>query len=464
MHQRHDQTRDLRREEIRATLALAWPLVLTNFAQALINATDTVLLGWAGARTLASAALGMNLYMIFTIFGLGLVSAAAPMMAKERGARAHSVRDIRRTVRQALWSAVAIAVPIWFVMWHTEPILIALQQDPALAADAQRLIRTLQWGLLPVLFYIVLRSFMAALERPLWSMAVMIGGVLLNALLNYGLIFGAFGLPRLGIVGAGIGSSIANWAMFLGMAAVVLLHPKFRRYHLFGHFWRPDAERFRQLWRLGLPIAITLELEVAVFNCAVLLMGLIGAASIAGHVVAIQLASLTFMFTLGIAQAATVRVGLAYGRRDPAAIARAGWTALALGIGFMTLTATTMLTIPRTLVSLFLDADDPANAAVYPLAISFLFVAALFQIVDGAQAITAGMLRGLHDTRVPMLFAALGYWVAAPAIGIGLGFGLGWEGLGIWVGLAAGLAVVAVLMLLRWTRREELGLVGSSAA
>jgi MATE family multidrug resistance protein len=447
------------RDELRATVALAWPLVLTNLTQSLIQSTDVVLLGWAGARTLASATIGINLYYAFLIFGIGLVIAAAPMMAKEMGARRHSVRDVRRTVRQAMWSALAICIPVWLVLWHTRAILLAIGQDPGLAEGAQSFVRTLMWAMLPVLWYMVLRSFVSALERPVWSLLVGAAGVVFNAILNYGLIFGKFGFPALGLRGAGIGSTCANSFMFLAMAAVVVLHPRFRRYRLFGRFWRADRERFREVWRLGLPIAVTLALEITIFNAAVFLMGLIGAVSVAAHAIALQIAAFSFMVPLGLSQAVTVRVGLAFGRRDRGGIARAGWTAFALGVSFMALMALLMFAVPHRLVTLFLDPADPANAPVIPLAVSFLFLAALFQIFDGAQSVGAGMLRGLHDTRMPMLFAAFGYWVVGLAIAVGLGFGLGWQGVGIWTGLATGLGVVALLIVSRWMRRESLGLL-----
>jgi MATE family multidrug resistance protein len=447
------------REELRATVALAWPLVLTNLTQSLIQSTDVVLLGWAGATTLASATIGINLYYAFLIFGIGLVIAAAPMMAKELGARRHSVRDVRRTVRQAMWSAVAICVPVWLILWHTKAILLALGQDPVLATGAQTFVRALMWAMLPVLWYLVLRSFVSALEMPVWSLLVGATGVIFNALLNYSLIFGKFGFPALGLRGAGIGSTCANSFMFLAMAVVVSVHPRFRRYYLFGRFWRPDWQRFREVWALGLPIAVTLALEITVFNAAVFLMGLIGAMAVAAHAVALQIAAFTFMVPLGLSQAVTVRVGLAFGRGDRDGIARAGWTAFALGVSFMALMALVMLAIPHRLVTLFLDPADPANARVIPLAVSFLFLAALFQIFDGAQSVGAGMLRGLQDTRVPMLFAAFGYWGVGLATSVGLAFGLGWQGVGIWTGLATGLAVVAALMLSRWMRRDRLGLV-----
>jgi len=447
------------RAEARATASLAYPLILTNLAQSLIHATDVILLGWVGARTLAAGTLGINLFFAFLIFGMGLTTAAAPMIARELGRKAHSVRDVRRTVRQTMWAAVAIAIPIWAILWNTEAILLAFGQEPALARDAATFVRPLQWGLLPYLLYLVLRNFLAALERPGWSLAIGIAAVCLNAVVNYSLIFGKFGLPALGLFGAGLGSAISNLFMFVSMVLVVTLHPRFRRYRLFGHFWRADWERFREVWRLGLPIAVTLGLEVTIFNAAVFLMGLIGASSIAAHAIAIQIAALTFMVPMGLAQAVTVRVGLAYGREDRSGVARAGWTAFAMSVGFMTLTALIIWSIPHTLISAFLDTSDPANREVVALAASFLAVAALFQIVDGAQVVGAGMLRGLHDTKVPMIFAAFGYWVVGLGTGILLAFWAGWEGVGIWTGLAAGLAAVSVLMLWRWSRREKLGLV-----
>jgi MATE family multidrug resistance protein len=447
------------RAEIRATVALAWPLILTNVSQSLIQATDVLLLGRVGPRTLAAAQLGVNLYIAFLIFGIGLVMAASPMMAKQLGMRRHSLVEVRRTVRQAFWAATAITLPCWLVLWHTEAILREMGEDPGLAADAGRFAHALQWAMLPALYYIVLRSFAAALEQPGWSLAVGLAGVVFNAALNYTLIFGGFGLPPLGLTGAGIGSSCASLFMFLAMALVVTRHRRFRRYRLFGRFWRPDWARFREVWRLGLPIAVTVALEITVFNAAVFVMGLIGADAVAAHAVALQCAALTFMVPLGLSQAATVRVGLAFGRRDRSGVARAGWTAFALGVAFMSAMALVMLTLPHQLVALFLDPADPANRSVIPLAVSFLFVAALFQIFDGAQAVGAGMLRGLQDTRVPMAYAAFGYWGIGLLVGLGLAFGLGWRGVGIWTGLAAGLAIVAMLMLARWLRRERLGLL-----
>ena len=449
------------RDELRATLLLAWPMILSNLTMMLIGVTDVILLGWLGLRELAAGALGHNLAIFCAIFCMGLVTATAPMMASEKGRMAHSVRDIRRTFRQGLWVCCSVMVPIWAFLWNTEAILVATGQQPDLAANAAIFVRAYMWSILPFLGFLVLRNFVAALEQPVWATVVACGAVVLNAVVNYGLILGHYGLPQLGLMGAGIGSTITNVVQFGVMALVVSFHPKFRRYHLFGRFWRPDWPRFRQIWRLGLPIGVTMGFEGGVFAVAILLMGLINEASVAAHAVAIQIASLTFMVPMGLGQAATVRVGLAFGRNDADGITKAGWTAFVLGTGFMAAMALGIYSFSEALIGIFVTPVDAETTQVFNLAVSFLMVAAIFQIVDGAQVVGAGMLRGLHDTKVPMYFAAFGYWVVGIGVGGWLAFRGGWDGVGVWTGLATGLAVVSVLMLVRWSMRALLGLLPS---
>lgn len=445
--------------EARALAVLALPLILGNLAWSSIAATDLLLLGRLGADAVASGALTINVYNAFLVSGMGLAIAVSPMIATERGRKKHSVRDIRRTVRQAIWVTALICPPIWAILWHTETILIAMGQDTALSSGAARLMRGLQWALMPYLWFMVLRNYVSALERPLWGVGIIVAALPVNFLLGWVLIFGHFSLPPMGLFGAGLASSLTALFMFLGMALVVNCDRHFRRYALFGRFWNSDWPRFRYIWKLGLPIAITLALEVSVFNAAALLMGLIGQASLAAHAIAIQIAALCFMVPLGISQAATIRVGFAFGQGDREAIGRSGWIALIFGTGFAALAAALLVLMPRSLVGIFLDTVDPANREVTALAISFLAIAALFQLVDCTQAIGAGVLRGLHDTRVPMIFAALGYWVIGMGVGALLAFRSPLAGFGIWIGLATGLAVVALAMVIRWTRRERLGLL-----
>jgi MATE family multidrug resistance protein len=357
-----------------------------------------------------------------------------------------------------MWAALLLVLPIMAVLALAEPIIVALGQEPRLAAGAQTFLHGYMWALPPWMAFQVMRNFLSALQRPGWVLVISTAGILINGLLGYGLIFGAFGLPAWGLFGGGLASAISWWLMALALAAVILGDRQFRRFHLFGHFLRPDWPRLGRIFRLGTPIGLTMGFEGAVFSAAAYVMGLFGAMSVAAHQVALQIAATSFMVPLGLAQAATVRVGLAYGRGDPEGMGRAGWTAFFMGVGFMALMALLMWLFPRPLVTLFFE-DVPANAAVIGLAVSFLGIAALFQIVDGAQVVAAGMLRGLHDTKVPMIFALVGYWLIGMGSGLLLAFSAGWKGMGIWAGLAIGLAVVSVLMLWRWSRRDRLGLM-----
>jgi MATE family multidrug resistance protein len=379
------------------------------------------------------------------------------MMATALGARIQAVHDVRRTFRQSLWMVLSVVIPIWLILWNSEPIILALGQEPALARDAETFIHGYMWSMLPFLLFQAMRNFVAALERPGWVLAISLSGIVMNALLGYGLIFGHFGLPALGIFGGGLASSIV-WSLLAAMLAIVILSDRqFRRFHLFGRFWRPDWPRYRKLWRLGFPIGLAMGFEGGVFSAAAYLMGLIDAESVAAHAVALQIAALSFMVPWGLSQAATVRVGRQLGEGDKAGVLRAGWAAWVLGVGFMALMALIIWSIPRDLITIFLE-DTPENARVIGLAVSFLAIAAIFQVADGAQVVGAGMLRGLHDTRVPMIFTFVGYWAIGIGSGAWLAFRHGWQGQGIWTGLAIGLAIVAVLMIWRWTRREALGL------
>ncbi|RDJ23119.1 MATE family efflux transporter [Bosea caraganae] len=443
-------------------LALSWPMVLTNVAQTAMTATDVVMMGHLGPDALAAGALGANLYMAVLVFGIGVMGAVAPMLSIELGSNRHAVREVRRTVRQGFWAALTLVGPMWLLLWQAEAFLLLMRQDPALSRAAASYVHTLQWSLLPFFCYLVLRGFLAALQRPFWALVVVLLAVAFNVFANWLLMFGRLGFPALGLPGSGIATSLSSTLMFLGLVLLVVLDRRFRRFRLFGRFWVPDWPRYRAFWRLGLPIGVAVAFEVLIFSGAAFLMGLIGTTSLAAHAIAIQIASLTFMVPLGIGQAGTVRVGRAFGSGDREGIARAGATALFLSTVFMALMALVMLVAPQLLIGPFLDAEKPGAEAVAELATRFLVFAAIFQIVDGAQVIGASILRGLGDTRVPMILAGIGYWGLGLPLSAALGFWTPLAGSGIWIGLAIGLAVVAVLMLWRWALRERLGLVASA--
>lgn len=446
--------------ELRATLGLAGPLVLTNIAQSLIPATDVILLGRAGPQALAAGILGVNLYNGCVIFGAGMVSAASPMIARALGRRTRAVRDVRRSVRQAIWVAVALTGPIWAMLWNAEAILRGLGQDPFLSAQAAAMLRPMMFGILPLFLYQVLKGFVSATGSPGWSFLVGGIAVLSNAILNYGLIFGHFGLPRLGLFGAGLGSTISNLILGLGLLLVALRHRRFRRFHLFGNFWHADWLRFRQIARLGLPIAITLAMETTFFNAAIILMGMLGTNELAAHAVANQINTLYFQIPSALGLAATIRVGRAYGAGDRVAIGRAGWTSFAVTMAFMSLSAAAMLLAPRLLVSLFFDTNTTPPHVVN-LAVSFLAIGAVFQFADGGQAVAAGMLRGLHDTTVPMICATFCYWGVGFGTAVALAFGMHLGGIGVWIGLAAGLWSAALLLMTRWSLQERIALANT---
>jgi len=367
------------------------------------------------------------------------------------------VRDVRRTFRAGLWLLLLTMPPYWLVLWHVGAVMRFFGESRELAEQGQIFLRAYMWATAPWLVFQLLRNFVAALERPRVVLWLSLMGIGLNALLSWSLMFGHFGFPALGLVGGGVGSTI-TWLIICGsLVAITFREKRFRRFHLFGRFWRFDPERTRAMVRLGWPIGVTLALEMGVFALAAYFMGWIGAPAVAAHAIALQLAALTFMVPLGLGQAATVRVGLALGRGDQNGVSRAGWTAWVVGVGFMGTMALVMWSVPRPLVTLFLQ-DVPQNALVIGLAISFLRVAAAFQLVDGAQVIGAGMLRGLHDTRWPLIFALVGYWGVGLGIGSWLAFAADWKGVGIWIGLASGLAVVAAMMLARWLLRSRIGL------
>ncbi len=438
-------------------LALALPLIGAGLAQMAIFTTDVVLIGRLGADALAAGSLGASLVFTIGFFGLGVMSAVAAIVAQADGGR--DVRTARRTLRQGLWVGTAIWLPTVALLWWTEAILLLLGQSPDVSAATQPYVRACLPGLLPMLWLMALRSFLSALSRPRAVLVTTLIGVAVNAGLAWVLIFGHLGAPALGLFGAGIAASGVNLTMFLAVALFVQTDRRLRRYHLFGRFWRADWPRFREILRVGLPAGGTMLMEVGVFTAAVFLQGLIGTASLAAHQIAVQAAAITFMVPMGLSQAATVRVGLAAGQGDARGVRLAGWTAFALGLGFMALAALMFLLVPNLIVSAFIDADVAGNETVFDLAVSFLLIAAAFQLVDGAQAIGAGALRGLKDTRVPMVYAIAGYWGVGFLAAVLFGFVLDLDGLGIWIGLGLGLAAVAGLMVWRFARRAQLGLV-----
>ncbi|HUV32362.1 MAG TPA: MATE family efflux transporter [Devosiaceae bacterium] len=448
--------------EIRTTFALAWPLIIAQVAQIAFFTTDVIFLGWLGPSYLAAGTLATALMHPLVVGGFGVVLATAPMVAQAIGA--HDTRSIRRTVRQGFWAAILLSVVIVPVLYAAPMIFAALGQAPGTVAGASLFIAYAAWSVPPALLFMVLRSFIAAKGNSGVILAITLTAVALNALFNYALVFGNFGMPRLELMGSGISTSLTNLLMFAAALAYAVTDRGYRRHHILVRFWKPDWPRFFEFFRIGMPIGLTLMSEVGLFGVAVIMMGWLGTNEVAAHAVAIQCAAISFMVPLGLSQATTIRVGLAQGAVRPRRVAVAGWTSLGLTLIFMSMTCAAFLLLPVQLAAIFLDPSKPENAASVALAVSYLGVAALFQVVDGAQVSMAASLRGLSDTRVPMLVALVGYWIVGLATAYVCGFVLQWRGVGIWFGLAAGLAFVAVVLTARWSMRERLGLVARPAA
>ncbi|MFP5395511.1 MAG: MATE family efflux transporter [Alphaproteobacteria bacterium] len=452
-------TSDLRRIEMRETLLLAVPLAAANLLQMLIYAVDVIFVARLGETALAAASLATTLFGLMMWCFSGLTSACSPLIAAELGRRAHAVREVRRTLRMALWLAACCGLAGMAVASQGEAILRAAGQDPDVSAQAGRFLQILLWAMIPNVLASVLRNFVSTLGRPVFATAITVLAILVNALGNYIFVFGNFGAPALGLDGSAISSVLTAIVMLLAYMAVIASDRRMRRYRVFGRWWRPEWSRFAEVVRIGLPIALIILAEGGLFSSAAFLMGLIGRAELAGHTVALQVAALAFQIPFGIGQAATIRVGYFYGAGDREAIGRAGRAALILALGYMALPAALMLFAPVFVLQLYVDPHAPENAAMVGYAVQFLMVAAAFQLFDGVQAVLAGALRGLQDTRVPMIIALTGYWLFGFATSAVLGFLTPLRGLGVWFGLAVGLVVVAALLHYRWQRRESLGLL-----
>jgi MATE family multidrug resistance protein len=447
------------RGEARALLVLAGPLVGANLLQMAIAAVDVVFVARLGAVELAAATLAAFMFNLLSYALIGLTGAAAPLIAAELGRKAHAVREVRRSVRMAMWVGLFGAIPVMLLLWQGEALLRLAGQDAAVARRAGDFLLVLLAAVPLATAAGVMRTAAAALGRPGWAFLATGAALVVDIFGNWALVFGHLGAPAMGLTGSALANVLSFAMMALSYGVIFRYDRRLRRYRLFGHWWRVEAARGREICRLGLPIMATWLLEGGLFGGAALLMGLIGVADIAAHAIALNIAAFAFQIPFGIAQAATIRVGMAFGARDRRWIALAGNVAIVFGIGIMAITALIMWTAPRALIGAYVDTAAPANAQVVALALEFLAVAAVFQLADGAQAVAAGVLRGLQDTRTPMLIAGFGYWVIGFGSSVALGFATPLAGTGVWWGLAAGLLVVAILLVGRWSARERLRLV-----
>ncbi len=434
------------RSELRQLILLAIPLILAQLAQTSMSFVDTLMVGRLGSEDLAGIALGSTIFHFLQLVLTGIILAVSPTVSQAHGA--NNPNEISRAVRQGVWLAVLFALPATLLLWQVEPLLLRMGQNPDTVALSSSYLKAVSFGLLPALCIIALRGLLEGISITKPIMLIGFIGVALNIVTNNALIFGRWGFPELGLVGAGYATSFVYSMMLL--AYVIYISKQYASYRILTDLIKPDLSMLASLLRIGIPIGLILGFETGMFAMTALLMGLIGAAELAAHQITMQTASMTFMVPLGLSIATAIRVGQAIGRKDYQRAQTAGYLGIAICAAFMCLTALLFWVFPREIISLYLRLDDPANSQVIQLATGFFALAAAFQIFDGLQVSAAGALRGLKDTRIPMLITLFSYWLVGMGSGILLAFQLGLKGTGLWLGLLIGLAVAGLMLTWRF--------------
>lgn len=438
----------------RATLAFGLPLAGANLAGLAINVTDTVMVGWLGATQLAAVVLASQFYFLMWIIGAGMAFAVIPLASNALGAG--DTAKVRRSVRMGLWLLTLYSAAAMVPLWFAEEIFLALGQPPEIAGLAGIYTRVAVWALLPATLLAGLRAFLMSLQCARFILGATISGALLNVLLNYMFIFGNFGAPRMEIAGAALATVGANAFIAAAMAAYIIVQPNTREFKIFNRIWRPDWELLLEILRLGWPISVGLLAEMGLFMAATIMMGWLGTVALAAHGIVMQLVAVAFMVPLGLANAATVRVGVAFGRFDWHALGRAGIIVF-IAAGSMSVTiAAIYLVFPGFLITRFLDMGNAKSAEILNYAIPLLLIASIFHIFDGVQAVGLGVLRGMKDTRVPMYIAVFSYWLIGVPAAYLFAFTFGMGGIGVWIGITIGLVVAAAALLHRFVRRDQL--------
>jgi MATE family multidrug resistance protein len=433
------------RAEFRPMFSLAAPVVIAELGWMTMGMVDTLMVGPLGPEAIGAVGLGSSLFVGVAIFAMGMVLGLDPLVAQAFGAG--RLDECRRWLLHGIVLALILAVPTTIAVF----LMVASLDHWHMNADVLRLTRpylhAVAWSVLPLVLYFALRRYLQSVGvvRPI--MLTLIGANLLNVVVNWILIYGRLGAPALGAAGAAWATVLSRTAMAVSLALVVVLRQ--RRAHQSIHAsWRLEAARIRTLVRLGFPAAMQLTLEVGVFAAGSALAGRMLPAALAAHQIALNLVGFTFMVPLGIASAGAVRVGHAVGRGDQDGAARAGWTALALGAAFMSMAALAFALAGRQLISAF-----TSDAHVIALGVSLLAVAAVFQLFDGLQGVSTGVLRGLGDTRTPMLWNLGGHWIIGLPLAYVLAFRFGLGVIGLWWGLSSGLIICGIALLVVWGKR-----------
>ncbi|MFO7805784.1 MAG: MATE family efflux transporter [Paracoccaceae bacterium] len=437
-------------QHARQIMRLGGPLILSNLAQFALHITDSIMLGWYSISALAASTIAGTFFFLTFILGAGFSQAVTPLVAS--AAEEGDEVQVRRVTRMGLWLSTFYGLAFMLPFFWAEEILLAMGQTTTVASEAQLYLTIVALQMVPALIVMLLKSFLAALEHTAVILWATLGTALLNIPINYALIFGNWGAPEMGIRGAAVASLVVTVLTVLILAGYIAR--KTPQYTLMKNIWRSDWSVMMRVFRLGWPIGLTSLAEGGLFSASAVMMGWIGEVPLAAHGIALQITSLAFVVHVGFSQAATVRAGRALGRRDPGGLKRGGITVLVLSFAVSVLTMAVFLLLPAPLISVFLDPSHARRDDVIVLGVLFLALAALFQIVDSAQVIALGLLRGVQDTRVPMLMATVSYWIIGLPVSYVLAFTLGMGGAGLWLGLVLGLSVAALLLLWRFWRQS----------
>ncbi|WP_165668300.1 NorM family multidrug efflux MATE transporter [Metapseudomonas otitidis] len=430
------------RPELLAILRLAGPLIAAQLANVLMVFTDTVMMGLLGPAELAAGGLGAASYSFVSIFCVGVIAAVGNLVAIRHGAG--DVAGAARLTQAGLWLGWGLALAAGLLLWNLAPLLRLFGQEAHNIEGAMQFLSTLVFALPGYMTFMALRGFTSAIGRPGPVMAISIGGALANFALNYVLIHGWFGLPRLGLAGIGLITALVMTAMALLLAWHVTRHPAYAAYSLRHGLLHPRLDDLRELLRLGLPIGGTYAVESGLFAFAALCMGALGSQALAAHQVAIMSVYVAFMVPVGISYAVTFRIGQHFGAGRLEDARRAGRLGIGLGAGCMLSFAALFWLAPEWVVGLFLERGNAELEAVVQMAVGLLAIAAWFELFDGIQTIAMGAIRGLKDAKTTFLVGLGCYWlVGAPAAWL-LAFHFGWGPQGVWWGLASGLACAAL--------------------
>ncbi len=442
--------------EVRRTLVLAAPLVigqLTNFG---MNFVDTVMAGRLGTVDLGAIAVGSAVWSAGMLFTLGVLLAVSATVSQLDGAGRRA--QAGEFTRQALWLALALAAGLIALALGAGPLMVALDVDEAVATLSMGYLRAIAWGAPALALMLTLRFFSEGTGHTRPTMYVGLLGIALNIPLNWMLMFGNLGFPRMGAVGAGWATAIVLWLQLLLLIIWVAWRPQYRPFGVFARFTAPNWREIIALLKVGLPIGFMVLMEGGLFVASALLIGTLGALPVAAHQVAMNYTGLVFMVPLGLSGAITVRVGNAIGRADPEGARRAGLVGIGMAVVFALFSAAIIVLFPEQIVRLY-----TADPEVIALGASLLLFGAIFQLSDGVQVAAAGALRGMKDTRIPMVYSVLAYWMIGISVGWWLTFRAEWGPAGMWVGILTGLSVAAVLLTARYLRlsRGRVSAVGA---